>query len=165
MKTLILIRHAKSDWDDQTISDFERPLNEKGLADAPMMADFVISKGIRPDILISSPAKRALMTCRIFAKKMSLSAGKIITEKEIYSGSVRDLLKIVNKIDDKNNTALLFGHNPDISYLANMLTGEFIDSMPTCSVVAIEFNVETWEMADAVNGKMIFFHYPKLLKK
>lgn len=164
MKKLLLVRHAKSSWDESGKPDFERPLNQRGLKDAPFMADLIKKKGFDPDLIISSPAKRAMETCQFYARCFGYNSDFIQQEQLIYSQGYREVFKLLTKIDEKINTAFLFGHNPDITYLANALTGNYIDNLPTCGNVGIEFDVRSWKHINEDNGRMLFFEYPKKFK-
>ncbi|MDC1067633.1 histidine phosphatase family protein [Candidatus Kapabacteria bacterium] len=158
MKKLLLNRHAKSDWGNQSISDFDRPLNKRGLKDAPEMAGRLLNRKIIPDIILSSPALRAITTAKFFSEQYSLEP---IEEENIYSNGMQCLRKILPKLDNKFSTVLCFGHNPDFTSLATFYSGEVFSNIPTCGIVCIEFDTETWENIDQLNGKLIFFDYPK----
>lgn len=161
MKTLVLIRHAKSDWDHPDLSDKERPLNARGLHDAPMMAKIIAGMGNRPDLIISSPAVRALTTAKFFAEAFHIHVNEILVKDTIYESGGSAIIYMLNEIDDKYNTVYLVGHNPIITGLAHHFTDSNISSMPTCSVVAIEFNLGQWKDLGDSKGKMKFYEYPK----
>ncbi len=163
MKTLLLVRHAKSSWDDG-VSDFERPLNRRGKEDAPFMAVHIQKTGLIPDLMVSSPANRALTTAGTYATTFGLDEDLIVKESIIYNGSYKEIIKLIKNFDNKLGCVFLFGHNPDITYLANQLTGNFIDNIPTCGNVCIEFNTDSWAEISEDNGKMLFFDYPKKYK-
>ena len=161
MKTLYLIRHAKSSWDDSIQSDIERPLNERGFHDAPIMAKLLRNKNVIPDLIISSPANRAFTTAEIFSAQLDYTAAKIKSDARIYDATMRDLTEVVREIDDLNKTVLLFGHNPGLSNFANLLGDVFINGMPTCSVAGIELDINSWKDLERHCGKLILFEYPK----
>ncbi len=161
MKKLFLIRHAKSSWDNHNLSDFERPLNKRGLRDAPFMAKLINKEKIKPDIIYSSPALRAASTAEFFAEELNYKKKKIILDENIYEAGIRELEHIVQNIANDKNTAFLFGHNPTITYYANHLGNKLIDNMPTCSIVGIEFNEDTWNKVEHGKGNTFFFEYPK----
>ena len=165
IKTLYLARHAKSDWDDSSLSDFERPLKKRGEKDAPMMGKILHSKGVQPDLIISSPAKRAISTAYILALEMKYPTEKIIANENIYEASTSELLDIIEQLDDKLKSVMLVGHNPSFTRLANYLTEQYFDNIPTCGVVAIAFDVSEWKTIEKNSGKVIFFEYPKKHKK
>jgi phosphohistidine phosphatase len=160
MKTLFLVRHAKSSWKDSSIDDTDRPLNKRGKRDAPFMGELLKEKVVNPDLVISSPAKRASKTAQIIAEQIGYSKKDIIYAEEIYEASSRELVDFIKKIDDKYNSVMLFGHNPGFTMLNNFLSKQYIDNIPTCGIVALEFN-NTWKEIDKNTAKMIFFDYPK----
>lgn len=161
MKKLYLIRHAKSSWEDHLLSDFDRPLSDRGKKDAPTMGDILKEKKIKPDLIISSPARRAFKTAKIFSEILDYPINDIIQNQSIYEATTRDLMAIINDIDDKANTVLMFGHNPGFTVLSNLLTNKYIDNMPTSSVAGIEFDINSWKEVDVGIGKSILFEYPK----
>ncbi len=160
MKRLYLIRHAKSSWDNSTIPDFERPLNKRGKHDAPFMGKLLKKKNAMPDIIYTSPAVRALTTAKIFAGELGIPKNKIVEEKNIYDSGIKGMEETVQSIPDEISTAFLFGHNPAITYYANHL-GDKAVNMPTCSIVGIEFEVDSWKEVERDKGKVILFEYPK----
>jgi len=162
MKTIILVRHAKSSWDNPDWSDFERPLNKRGNRDAPFIADVMKSKEILPDYIISSPAIRAKSTAIIFAKVLNYEQENIKFDLGIYEKGVNYIKKIISALDDHVSTAIIFGHNPDMTSLASYFTGEYFDNVPTCGVVCIDFEIDTWAKITNENGKLRFFLFPKL---
>lgn len=163
MKTLYLVRHAKSDWGDQSLADFDRPLNKRGKKDAPFMGEVLNDKEIMPDIIISSPAKRAKKTSIEIAEKLSYPLKKILFDEELYDASSKDILHIVKNIDEKFATALIFGHNPGLTLLNNYISNKYIDNIPTCGIVALNLEVK-WSEIDKYSCKQLFFEYPKLYR-
>jgi phosphohistidine phosphatase len=165
MKTLLLIRHAKSSWDNEGLSDFERPLNQRGKKDAPRMAKRLKEKLVTPDIVLTSPALRALDTCLEFVKILGFDKVKIKTEKSLYHASEDQLLSVVKSIKDRDRDddeiALLFGHNPGITEFANSLLNIHIDNIPTCGIVAATLNIESWKDANWGCGTLKFYDFPK----
>ncbi len=161
MKKLFLIRHAKSSWDNHDLSDFERPLNKRGLRDAPFMSKLLNKENIKPDIIYTSPALRAATTADFFAEELGYKKKKIIYDETIYEAGIRELENIIQNMSDIYSTVFLFGHNPTITYYANHLGNKLIDNMPTCSIVGIEFNEETWNTVEHGKGKTFLFEYPK----
>ena len=161
MKTLYLVRHAKSSWKDNSLKDFDRPLNERGKRDAPFMGKLIREKGINPDIIISSPAKRAISTAKYFSAEFNKSKKEIIENNNIYEAGAGQLIDIINSIADNNNSAMLFGHNPGFTMLSNYLADKRIDNIPTCGVVTITFDVDSWKEIEVGTGKLIEFEYPK----
>ena len=161
MKTLYLIRHAKSSWEDSNQTDFERPLDDRGLRDAPLMAKLLNKKNVVPDLLISSPAFRALSTAEIFVNQLDYSKSNIKTDERIYEATMRDLTDVVREIDDVNETVLLFGHNPGITNFANLVGDKIINGMPTCSIAGVELDITSWKDLERNSGKLFLFEYPK----
>lgn len=160
-KFLYLIRHAKSSWDDSNATDLQRTLNKRGLSDAPLMAKFLKNRNVNPDMFLSSPAARALMTAEIFANEFNFDKSKIKTNERIYDSTTRDLITVIRDIEDKINTSLLFGHNPGITNFANLIGDNFIPDLPTCAIVGLELKINSWCKAERHCGKVIMFEYPK----
>jgi phosphohistidine phosphatase len=161
MKTLYLVRHAKSSWDNAGISDFERPLNDRGLQSAPSMAGLLKENQVRPDIIISSPATRAIETAVIFCEVLGHDADTIRQHIEIYEGGVRNLQKIVQHIPDNCRVAMIFGHNPTMTEFSNFLTGKHIDNIVTCGIVRIDFGLQSWNEVTMNSGSMVSYDFPK----
>jgi phosphohistidine phosphatase len=161
MKFLYIIRHAKS---NQSFfgNDFERPLNERGLKDAPEMAQRLLDKKIKIDAFISSPAVRAKTTAQLFAKKYNILTDEIVFLPALYHAPAPVFYQVVTQIPENISSAALFAHNPGITYFVSQLCpGVQIDNMPTCGVFAVKVESETW--ADFVTAKkeFLFFDYPK----
>jgi phosphohistidine phosphatase len=161
MKTLLLIRHAKSSWDQPGLSDFDRPLNERGKKDAPIMAKRVKEKGIEPDHLISSPAKRAKKTAKFFAEEFGLKKDDIKLVEALYGATQTEFLQAIKEIDDQYKSVALFSHNPGISDFASSLTNVRIDDMPTCAVFALQIEIDSWTEFMNAEKNFLFFDYPK----
>jgi phosphohistidine phosphatase len=161
MKTLILVRHAKSSWEEAGIDDFDRPLNERGKHDAPVMAKRLKNKNIDVDIFISSPAKRALRTAKYFAEEFDVDKKEIEQVSKLYGASVSTFLEVVSNIDEKNKIAVLFSHNPGITDFANTLTNVHIDNMTTCSIFAVQADADKWADFFRSEKNFLFFDYPK----
>ncbi len=161
MKTLYLIRHAKSSWDNANMSDFERPLNNRGEKAAPLMAEIMRSADIAPDLIITSPANRALSTAEVFSAILDYPMEKIEQRMEIYEGGINHLLKIVQQTDDAHNTVLLFGHNPTLTMFANFLTAGNIENIATCGIVKILLKQEHWKDIIMDSGTLEWYDYPK----
>jgi phosphohistidine phosphatase len=161
MKQLIIVRHAKSDWGDFNLKDFDRPLNHRGHKNTPEMVERLVSKGIKPNAIISSPALRAITTAKYFASGWSLNADQLTTNASIYEANTKTLLNVINGLDDQFNCIALFGHNPGLTDLLNYLTDEYIANMPTCSVAIIEFPFDEWKLISGDTGKLILFDFPK----
>lgn len=161
MRTLFLIRHAKSSWADPGMSDFDRPLNKRGKMNAPFMGKLLAKENILPDLIISSPAKRAITTAKKIAKEINYKNENILLNEKIYEASEKTLLKIINEISDKNKTVFMIGHNPGFTALLNYLTEENISNIPTCGIVEINFEIDSWKEVSNGMGKLVRFDYPK----
>ncbi|MDX3959852.1 histidine phosphatase family protein [Aliarcobacter skirrowii] len=163
MRELILIRHAKSDWSNPLLDDFERPLNKRGEKNAPFMAKILKKELQKPDLIISSPSFRTKLTLEYFLKEFEYK-GEVIFEKSIYEAPFENLLKVIKNIDDKYKTIFLIGHNPGLNDLANFLLGSFEDNIPTSGVLKIDFDTNSWKNISKDNSKLIFFKYPKMFE-
>lgn len=161
MKTLYLIRHAKSSWKNELLDDFERPLNHRGKQDAPMMGKRLKKLEIMPDAVVSSPAKRARKTTAKIAKELEYPVEKIQLVPEIYEAEIIDLLQVIEQLSDSASSVFLVGHNPGMSGLAEYLTGDFPGNLPTCSVFAIDFQIDSWQEVSQGTGTCRFWDYPK----
>lgn len=163
MKTLYLTRHAKSSWKHPNLSDFERPLNKRGKHDAPLMGAFLKNNRISPDLILSSPAKRALQTAKILAKELEYPHEKILTNQRIYLADIDTLEDIIQNVTDDFQHLMLIGHNPGLTHLANYLSDARIANIPTTGIAEIHFDVNQWRKIMAMSGKLVSFDYPKKL--
>lgn len=161
MKQLLLIRHAKSSWANAGQDDFERPLNERGKRDAPLMAQKLIEKKVRPDALISSTAVRALETAAYFAEIMGFKKKEVIQVPELYHAPPKIFIEVIQALPDRLSTVAIFAHNPGITDMANELTQIQIDNMPTCSIFGVEAEVKSWKNFLDADKSFLFFYYPK----
>ncbi|MEI9806455.1 MAG: histidine phosphatase family protein [Bacteroidota bacterium] len=161
MKTLLLIRHAKSDWNSPASGDFDRPLNERGKRDAPEMAQRLLGKKISIDAFVSSPAKRAKKTAAIFAKEYKREKDEIVFLEELYTAHADTFYEIVSKLDDRFDSVAIFSHNPGITDFANSLTDVRIDNIPTCGIFAIKMNSKSWSEFRKGEKEFWFADYPK----
>jgi phosphohistidine phosphatase len=160
VKTLLIIRHAKAE-SAFTLNDFERPLNERGKKDAPVMAQRVMDKKISIDAFISSPAKRAQTTATLFCETMGGSSQDLILVKNLYHAPPEVFYEVIASADDASNTIAVFAHNPGITYFVNELTAVQVDNMPTCAVFAISLDIDQWKNFAAAKKHFLFFDYPK----
>ncbi len=160
-KTLLLIRHAKSDWNDASLSDFDRPLNERGKRDAPVMAHRLLDKKIKIDAFVSSPAKRARRTAAIFAKEYEQKKEDIILVDELYLAPAETFFDVLDKTTDKFDSIAVFSHNPGITDFANQLTDARIDNIPTCGIFAVTADCKHWVDFKHAKKEFWFFDYPK----
>jgi len=161
MKTLYLARHAKSYWKDQSIPDFDRPLNSRGKRDAPFMGEVLKDKKVNPDLIISSPAKRTKKTAIEIASKIGYSEKKILYNEELYEASSNTIIKVLNKIDEKYNSVIIFAHNPGLTLLNNHISNNYIENIPTCGIVALQLD-KKWNELGKNTCKFLYFEYPKL---
>jgi phosphohistidine phosphatase len=143
MKTLFLVRHAKSGRDDPTLADRDRPLNARGLNDAPAMGKRLAKHVPDGALMVSSPALRALTTAELFADALGRARQSIVIDERIYASTADTLLALICGFDDNHDCAMLFGHNPEFSELAGQLAGKAIE-MPTCAVARFRFDVPSW---------------------
>lgn len=161
MKTFYLIRHAKSSWDNPSLRDIERPLNERGLNDAPLMAKLMRSKGVQPDLLVSSPALRALMTAAYFKNELDVDGEDLWVRDEIYEAMTGTIVDVINRLPEDCETAMIFGHNPTFTTVASMFTEKYIDNIPTCGVVCIKSTALTWPEVNSENSEVVEMFFPK----
>lgn len=162
MKQLFIIRHAKSSWDNIGQSDFDRPLNERGHHDAPMMAKRLEKAGIRPDALVSSPANRALTTAKYFAEVFDFSKKDIVIIDRLYHAPEETFYEVIaHELKDKWDTVAIFSHNPGITYFINTLGVVSLDNMPTCGVMGVKAAVDTWKDFKQAAKQLLLFDYPK----
>lgn len=161
MKTLYLIRHAKSSWDHEGLTDFERPLNKRGEGDAPLMGGVLRGHGARPELIRSSAALRAITTAEQLAEVLSFPLDKIVVDEGMYGAAANDLLKIVRSFPDTVQEAMLVGHNPTMHILAERIAAFDEDNLPTCGAICIDFMVETWQEVSDTVGKIRYYEYPK----
>lgn len=161
MKNLVIIRHAKSSRDDPALSDFKRPLSKRGLHDAPVMGKFLRKNIAAPDLIISSPALRALSTAKLIAKEIRFPEKAIVTLPELYNAESTILREAVEEIDPAINLLLLVGHNPGVSDFANLVADCDVPDLPTCGIVSLAFNLKSWADIRPNTGSLLFFHHPK----
>jgi len=162
MKTLIVVRHAKSSWDDPGLSDLNRPLNDRGERDAPMMAKRLKDRGLTISSIVTSPAVRARTTCNVFVDLLGFPKDQVKEVKELYHAGDEIILSVVKKLADQaQDVALLFGHNPGVTEFVNNLLEEDIDNVPTAGVVCCKLKIEKWNDAEWGCGEMEFFDWPK----
>jgi phosphohistidine phosphatase len=159
MKTLYLLRHAKSSWDNPAISDFDRPLNQRGLEAAPFMGKIIFDRKIQPCLILSSPAMRAKQTALLIKETAQISA-KIQYEETIYEASPMRLLEIISELDKKYDSVLMVGHNPGFENLYRILTNE-IQPIQTATLAKINLNINKWSDINANCGESEFIIRPK----
>lgn len=160
-KTLLLIRHAKSNWDNSDLSDFERPLNKRGKSDAPIMAKRIKDKKISIDSFVSSPAKRAKKTAEIFMQEFGFKEKDLKLVPGLYEASVNDFYQAVENLNNEDHIVALFSHNPGITDFINSMECSPVYNMPTCAVYAIKIKTKHWKDFKDSAKEFLFFDYPK----
>jgi len=150
-KTLLIMRHAKSSWSNPGLSDHERPLNNRGLRDAPKMARFIESLKLAPEMLVSSTAKRAKSTARLFVENCDEINCEVVTTEELYHAPASAYLNCAGEFADSIQTALLVGHNPGMEHLIELLAGEY-ERMPTAAIAHVVFDADSWKDIAVENG-------------
>lgn len=161
MKTLYLVRHAKSSWKLDYLEDFERPLNKRGKRDAPLMGRALRERSVLPDILLSSLAARAASTARILAAAIGYPPANVLYTERLYDAGVKDLLELVKGLDNAHSSAMLVGHNPGLTMAVKRLSGTAVGDVPTAGVVAVEFSGEHWRDIAEGSGRVLFVDAPK----
>ncbi len=165
MKTLYLLRHAKSSWQKPDLDDFERPLLEKGLKRSKLMIDYLHEHDIKIDLIISSPAVRAFATAEIFARALNYPVNNIRKERKLYFGDTDSFYEQFFDVPKQVNSMMLVGHNPTITTFANQFLEKKIDFLPTSGIVSISFNTDQWEKAGVAKRKINFVIYPRMFRK
>ena len=161
MKRLTLIRHAKSDWSVAAQSDFERPLNRRGEKAAPLMGNRLAERGFTPDLMISSPAKRARQTVELIAAELGYPLGKIEFGEGIYDAGLKTLVNLLQNLDNRYGNVLLIGHNPGFSELGQWLSEQSPDWLPTCGLLELELAVDQWSAVSPGCATLLRFDFPK----
>jgi phosphohistidine phosphatase len=162
MKILTLVRHAKSDWKDASLSDRKRPLNRRGRRDAPQMGTRIVNHGIRPSLIISSPAVRAWRTAKIIAKEIGYPAEFLQREESLYLASLDELLDTVVAQDNGFNSLMVVGHNPGMTDFANFLVPGLTNNLPTAGVVSVQIEGDDWGLYRQPRTQLVVYDYPKL---
>ncbi|MBI5370805.1 MAG: histidine phosphatase family protein [Sphingobacteriales bacterium] len=161
MKTLLLVRHAKSDADISGLPDFDRPLNERGKRDAPVMASRLLEKKIPIDAFVASPARRAAKTAKIFAEAYHQSKQEIRFMEELYLPAASVFYSVIERMDDSLQHIAVFSHNYGITDFANELTNARIDNIPTCGIFAVRIHCDSWKDFRKAGKEFWFFDAPK----
>jgi len=161
MKTLTLVRHAKSSWNHPGLADFKRPLSKRGERDAPTMGSRLAAQHIRPQIIVSSPAARALTTAQVIASALGSQPAEIITDDRIFHAYSEQLLNVIRDFDAPLRHIMLVGHNPGLTDLVEQLTQAGISNIPTCGIVILGFSIDHWSEVSDCAGEMLLFDYPK----
>ena len=161
MKTLYILRHAKSSWDNPELDDFQRPLNSRGEKDAPRMGKRLRKEDVNPTLICSSPANRALTTAQLVAAELDYPTSSIREEQRLYHAGEESILEIVRSFDDILETVMIVGHNPGLTEFTNDLLNEEISNIPTAGIVGATLDIKSWKEAGWGCGEMLFFEYPK----
>jgi len=162
MKILTLVRHAKSSWGDSDLADRDRPLNRRGERDAPEMGKRIVAHGIRPSLIITSPAVRARTTAQIVAREIGYPIEFLQREKSLYLASLDDLLDAVFSQDEGFNSLMVVGHNPGLTEFANFLVPGITGNLPTAGVVSVQLELEDWNLYAEPKAELLAYDYPKL---
>jgi len=162
-RRITLLRHAKSDWNSPTRDDFDRPLNARGYRDAPRMGKQLYKRGLHPQLILSSPALRAITTAQIVAAELSYKTESIVTDSNLYLASPATILDILRTKGAACTDVMLVGHNPGLSELANRICAVSIDNIPTCGAFTVELYADNWDALGKVAGQLTWFDYPKKL--
>ena len=161
MKTLYLIRHAKSSWTNANMTDHDRTLNDRGERDAPEMGKRLFKRKPQPALIISSSAVRAETTATILAEAMDYPLSDLKIDERLYGAEASDVIAIIRELDNDLDCAMLVGHNPTFTHLINSLSGSQMDEIPTCSVAILRFPTNTWSMIGQTQGELLDYDYPK----
>ena len=164
MKTLTIVRHAKSSWNHPDLSDRQRPLNSRGERDAPVMGKRIVAHGIRPSLIITSPAKRAWTTAKIIAAEIGYPTEFLQREDSLYLASLDDLLGAVVAQDAGFNSLMVVGHNPGLTEFANFLIPGLTNNLPTAGMVSVQMDQDDWNLYQQPKAELLAFDYPKLVK-
>ncbi|MBV7415232.1 histidine phosphatase family protein [Aeromonas sp. sif2433] len=159
-RTLLLVRHAKSSWEEVALSDRARPLARRGQRDAPLMGKRLAKAGVKPDAILSSPACRALSTANIIAEALDFRAKSILVDERLYASDIETLLAVIGELGDPLRCVMLFGHNPEFTDLAHRFSGK-ITRMPTCAVVQFTFDAPSWSVVPSQRPVTAVLDYPK----
>lgn len=161
MKTLTLVRHAKSSWSHPGLADLQRPLNRRGQRDAPRMGSRLAAQHIRPQIIVSSPAVRAMTTAEVIASELDTQPAEVIIDKRVFHAYSGQLLDVIRDFDASLHHVMLVGHNPGLTNLVEQLAQAGISNIPTCGIVVISFSLDHWREVSDGTGEVLLFDYPK----
>ncbi len=161
MKTLTLVRHAKSSWKDASLADRDRPLNKRGNRDAPEMGRRIVAAGIRPSLIVSSPAVRAWTTAKVIADAIGYPREFLQRDDALYLASVEGILDVIAAQDVGFNSLMLVGHNPGFTSLANYLVPGITNNVPTAGVISVELDTDDWTLYERPDVKLLLYDFPK----
>ena len=161
MKLLLLVRHAKSSWKDPGLPDRDRPLNKRGQKDAPRMGKRLAEDYPELELVVSSPAERAMSTAKAIAKAIDYPKSRIRVEERLYQASPDEFIHVIRELDDDASQVVAVGHNPTLTEVATMLSRHPFDNVPACGIVALGFETDTWQDVGHTVGRLLAFDYPK----
>ena len=164
MKTLYILRHAKSAWDNPGLADHDRPLNSRGKSDLPKMGQHLKRLGVNPELIISSTAFRARRTAEGIANQLGYDTEQIEYTRRLYHAGEDEIMDVLAEVDHTINHVMVTGHNPGFTYAINYFGSYNLDNLPTCGFARIDFDIDEWHEVDRGRGKVIFIEYPKKLK-
>ncbi len=164
MKTLSILRHAKSSWKDASLTDRDRPLNKRGERDAPVMGQRIKASGVRPSLIVSSPAVRAWTTAKIVAAEIAYPKEFLQRDDRIYLAGVQTLFDVVAEQDNGFNSIMLVGHNPGLTEFANRFVPGLTPNIPTCGFVAVEIDSDDWNLRGSPPCELLVYDYPKRIE-
>ncbi|MEM8585863.1 MAG: histidine phosphatase family protein [Bacteroidota bacterium] len=162
MKTIYLVRHAKSSWADWSLPDHDRPLNDRGKRDAPFMAAKLHEQGFQMDGILTSTAKRARRTAKAFRQAFALEKNQELRQRALYHADPDEIEAKIKQLPEAWSQVAVFGHNPGFTFLANRSQGAYIDNVPTCSITACRLDTENWANWSTADAERLFFWYPKM---
>jgi phosphohistidine phosphatase len=160
-KILYLVRHAKSSWKDSSLADRDRPLNKRGRRSAPAMGRRMLEQGHLPDLIVCSPANRALSTAKKIALELGCDVSAIVTDGNLYFSGTPGMRSVLEALDDRYQRVMMVGHNPTMTNLMNILGNTFVVNMPTCAIAVIGFDVASWADVYSADGKLLGYDFPK----
>ncbi|MFT7150351.1 MAG: phosphohistidine phosphatase [Nonlabens sp.] len=161
MKRLFIVRHAKSSWNSPHLSDFDRPLNNRGETDLPDMANRFLETNYQVNLIISSPAERAWTTAKGFAKTLQIADEYFFDNERFYHASPSTLKEVISNVDDTIEDLMIFGHNPGLTSLIGNLSDFNLQNLPTCAICGIKFPFESWKDIITTKGEKIYYDFPK----
>jgi phosphohistidine phosphatase len=161
MKTLTLLRHAKSSWDEPGLADLDRPLNERGERDVPRMASRLADAGIRPSLILSSPAVRAWTTARLVAREIGYPVEFLQREPRLYLAGVKTLIDVIGQQENRFNNIVIVGHNPGLTEMAQYMMPGVTDNIPTCGLVSVFIDADDWDIRSRDRLSLNVFDFPK----
>jgi phosphohistidine phosphatase len=167
MKKLVLVRHAKSDWGKENLKDIDRHLNERGYEDAYLMSEWYTQHHSMPQLLVSSPATRAVSTAFIFARTFGIDESKVKLVKGIYESPASKVMETISGFSDEYSNVMLFGHNPGLTDLLNEVNKDLLfENISTCGIVLLEFDIDKWkDILNQKEARLAGYKFPKSFKQ